>query len=62
MNSAPIPTQLIMGLLQEESIGKAIASDSKYAHLHAIAGAESLSGDSLANEMIEIDMKAASTL
>ena len=51
-----------MELVQDVSIGKVIASDLKNAHLHAKAGAKSLSGDSSANEMIEIDMKAASTL
>ena len=66
MNGVPVPAQLITGvgkeLLQDGSIGTAMASDLKYAHLHAQAGAESGSGDSSADEMIKIDLKAASTL
>lgn len=66
MNGAPVPAQLITGvgkeLLQDGSIGIAMASDLKYAQLHIQAGAESGTGDMSGDEMIKIDMKAASTL
>lgn len=66
MDGVPVPAQLITGvgkeLLQDGSIGTAMASDLKYAHLHDQVGAGSGPGDSSADEILKIDLKAASTL
>ena len=65
-DGVPVPAQLVTGvgkeLLQDGSIGIAMASDLKYAQLHAEIGAGSGVGEASADEVIKTDMKAATTL
>lgn len=65
-DGVPVPAQLVTGvgkeLLQDGSIGIAMASGLKYAQLHAEIGAGSGAGEASADEVIKTDMKAATTL
>ena len=58
----PVPAQLVTGvgkeLLQDGSIGSAMASDLKYVHLHELSGSSN-GADGSSDENIKTDLKAA---